>query len=62
MVVATSCPYVASAGVELAFVAARRAKQGIWPVAGGWLNQTQKCLDAVEYVELQERLLKPRKD
>lgn len=48
------------AGVELAFDAARRAKAGRWPLDGGWLEQTQVCLDAVEYVERQERLLKRR--
>ena len=37
--------------VDLALFAARQAKLGQWPVAGGWLNQTKHCLEAVEIIE-----------
>ena len=33
-----------------AIMAADLAKHGSWPVAGGWLEQTQWCLDAVRLV------------
>ena len=31
---------------------------GRWPVAGGWLEQTQWTLDAVEFVERERAYLK----
>jgi hypothetical protein len=33
-----------------AFDAERQAEKGCWPVEGGWLSQTQWCLEAVDFV------------
>lgn len=48
--------------VTLAIYAARQAEQGRWPVAGGWLDQTQKCLDAIEYIRREEADWKRRRE
>lgn len=34
-----------------ALTTADRAAKQCWPVAGGWLDQAQTCLDAVELIE-----------
>jgi hypothetical protein len=39
-----------SPDVSLALMAQRRSDAGSWPVAGGWLDQTQKCLDAIDFI------------
>lgn len=44
------CPHVYAAGVGEAFLAARLAEKGIWPVGGGWMEQTACCVDAVQFV------------
>jgi hypothetical protein len=50
------CPHACvSFDVRLAMKAAKRAEAGAWPVAGGWLDQTQKCLDAMEFIESEQQ-------
>lgn len=48
------CPgeYVGSdsRAIDDLFTAATYAKQGLWPITGGWLNQTAVCVDGVHYV------------
>lgn len=36
--------------------AAMLAEKGSWPVAGGWTDQTQACVDAVELFWHEESL------
>lgn len=36
-----------------AVMAADQAEHGMWPVAGGWLDQTQSALDAVQRVRVE---------
>ena len=58
---AAGCPWrldMDATDVRMALVAAKRAKAGIWPVAGGWLDQTQKCLEAVEFIESEQAIWK----
>lgn len=41
-------------GVADALMAHEQAKFGRWPTAGGWLDQTRHCLDAVRLIDLEE--------
>ena len=47
----TSCP-MKLVGDQAwdAWAATRRAESNCWPVAGGWLDQSLFCLDAVDVV------------
>lgn len=38
----------------LAMVAAELAEKGSWPVGGGWMDQTQICVQAVRLVWAEE--------
>lgn len=59
----TRCPSLYESGdISRALYAARQAKDGAWPVAGGWLDQTQKCLDAVDFVRADEAEWKARQE
>ncbi len=45
------CPYkLLDSGTHSALLAASLAEKGMWPVSGGWMDQTQSCLDAVLYI------------
>lgn len=58
----TGCPWEQiTPDVLEALAAARRIEKGCWPVAGGWLDQTQKCLDAIELIEDEQAEWKRRK-
>lgn len=35
----------------MAIDAANHAEHGVWPIGGGWLDQTASCLAAVRLVE-----------
>ncbi len=51
----TRCPSTFVTGdVTRAMYAARQAELGLWPIGGGWLDQTQKCLDVVEFIRGEE--------
>lgn len=51
----TRCPAnLVTSDVLLAIEARRRLEQGRWPVGGGWLDQTAKCLEAIEMIERDE--------
>lgn len=55
----TGCPWLqVPADVWQALEAATRAKKGCWPISGGWLEQTRKCLDAVELAQAEENRAK----
>jgi hypothetical protein len=41
-------------GVIDALMAHEQAKFGRWPAAGGWLDQTRHCLEAVRLIESEE--------
>ena len=46
------CPQLAAThDVRAALKAERFCSEGKWPVAGGWLDQTMKCLEAIEFIE-----------
>uniref|UniRef100_A0A6M3IJS0 Uncharacterized protein n=1 Tax=viral metagenome TaxID=1070528 RepID=A0A6M3IJS0_9ZZZZ len=34
-----------------ALFAAEQADEGMWPCAGGWLDQTRNCIDAVRFIQ-----------
>lgn len=46
----TGCPREQTPDIRAALDAYIRSERGVWPIAGGWLDQTQKCLDAVEMI------------
>lgn len=49
--VLTRCPLdVIGADAWDALMAADLAEKGTWPVLGGWLEQTQKCIESVRLV------------
>jgi hypothetical protein len=48
------CPSRTTRDVLLAMAAAEREEKGQWPAAGGWLDQTQKCLDAVDFIQREQ--------
>lgn len=46
----TGCPHaVVPPEAFEAFAAADLARRGSWPVAGGWLDQAEPCVDAVRF-------------
>lgn len=46
----TQCPKRCVGGdVWDLLLAASMAEKGLWPVDGGWLNNTQVCLDGVRF-------------
>ena len=47
----TGCPReLLGPAIDNALLAADLAEKGSWPLAGGWLDQTQSCLDAVLFI------------
>lgn len=51
MVLLTECPLNTIDGwVWGAIEAAEWADKGKWPTAGGWLDETESCLEVVRYV------------
>ncbi len=45
------CPYkLLDASVRQALFASEQARLGNWPVSGGWMDQAQQLLDAVEFI------------
>ena len=38
--------------------AANFAEDGYWPIAGGWLDQTQSVIDAIAYLRVQENRIR----
>jgi hypothetical protein len=45
---------MATSDIHAALVAAEWAALGSWPVAGGWLDQTQVCLDAIGLIRAEQ--------
>jgi len=41
--------------------AADLADQGCWPVGGGWLDQTQACVNGVRFVQNERAKLELKK-
>jgi hypothetical protein len=51
-----------TADVLRAMYATRQAEHGCWPVGGGWLDQTQKCLDAIDFINGEKAECKRRNE
>lgn len=45
-------------GVIDALMAHEQAKFGRWPAGGGWLDQTQQCLEVVRLIGVEEASLR----
>lgn len=59
----TRCPAdYESLDITQAIYAERQAEHGCWPVAGGWLDQTQKCLDAIDFIKAERFECKRRNE
>lgn len=54
--IVTRCPQLEiPEGCWEMFGAADLAKQGCWPVAGGWLDQTAVCVDGVRILNAERQ-------
>ncbi len=59
----TGCPWAAiTPDVRMALEAAKQERRGNWPVAGGWLQQTRKCLDAIELIRAVDVVPEPKEE
>ena len=45
----TGCPMEDASGAMAILAAADWAEKGIWPVAGGWMDQAEICVEAVRF-------------